>query len=209
MAIYRLKRTYLDPVSLTMKAEWQKIKNVYRKTTPSSYPSLPAANFTDTSKEWRPHAAIYRYTGSLWRRVFRASDKYPFATTRPSIRLNSLSGDEAGSFGYEYIDNVFYGNEGVWINGPFTSETYRWNYDDDGIGTQFPAGDTDTIFPKASPTNTEWWTHAEMISGMYIYFIVAKRNALSVDDSTEGTGGFKVISYSPSYSAHSLTAPSS
>ncbi len=208
MAIYRLKRTYLDPVTLTLKAEWVKIKNMYRKVDPSSYPNLLDSDFTDTSRHWRPHAAAYRYTGSSWTRVFRGTDKFPFATTRPKIRLNSTTGVEAGSYGYEYIDNIFYGDEGVWVNGPFTSETYRWLYNDTGIGTQIATGDTDLIFPKSSPTNAEWWAHANMISGMYIYFAVSKKNALSIDNSTATTGGFQVISYAPSYSAHSLTAPS-
>lgn len=208
MPFYRLKRTYLDPTTLTMKAEWVKIKNIYRKTTPESYPNANVANFTDSSKHWRPHAAVYRYTGTSWRRVFRATDKYPFATTRPKIRLNSTSGEEAGSYGYEYITNVFYGDEGVWINGPFTSETYKWTYNTDSLGTQYPTGDTDLIFPKSNPTNAEWWDHANMISGMYIYFNVSKKNALSIDDSTESAGGFRVVSYSPGYTAHSLAAPS-
>jgi hypothetical protein len=34
----------------------------YRKTTPSSYPNTPASNFTDSSKNWRKHANMYRKT---------------------------------------------------------------------------------------------------------------------------------------------------
>lgn len=37
----------------------------YRKTTPSSYPSTPASNFTDTSKNWRQYKNIYRRTSDL------------------------------------------------------------------------------------------------------------------------------------------------
>jgi hypothetical protein len=35
---------------------------IYRKTTPSSYPNTPASNFTDSSKNWRQHKNMYRYT---------------------------------------------------------------------------------------------------------------------------------------------------
>ena len=35
---------------------------LYRKTTPSSYPNTPASNFTDSSKNWRKHANMYRKT---------------------------------------------------------------------------------------------------------------------------------------------------
>ena len=35
---------------------------IYRKTTPSSYPNTPESNFTDSSKNWRKHKNMYRYT---------------------------------------------------------------------------------------------------------------------------------------------------
>jgi hypothetical protein len=37
----------------------------YRKTTPSSYPNTAASNFTDTSKNWRQHKNLYRYTSGF------------------------------------------------------------------------------------------------------------------------------------------------
>lgn len=35
---------------------------MYRKTTPSAYPTLPTSNFTDTSKNWRQLKNVYRRT---------------------------------------------------------------------------------------------------------------------------------------------------
>ena len=207
MSFYRLKRKYFDPITLTQKAEWVKIKDIYRKVDPSTYPYVAESNFTDSSKNWRPHAGIFRRTATGWRRVFLGQSSLPYSTTSPKIRLNASNGTVAGSIDYDYIDNVFYGDEGVWANGPFTYEAYSWTYNYDGIGPRFTSTDTDLIFPKASPTNQEWWDHAQYISGAYIWFNVFKKNANSEDASIESTGGFRVISYPPGYTAQSISAP--
>ena len=59
MAWYIFKGTNYIP-GYGAVANWTKIKNIYRKTTPENYPGTSATNFTDVSKEWRRHSSIYR-----------------------------------------------------------------------------------------------------------------------------------------------------
>ena len=94
----------------------------YRKTTPSSYTTVAASNFTDSSKHWRKYKnayirtddmqtlantggrysdsskswrrvkAMYKFNGTIWQQVFAKFAGQPYPNTPPYIRYNDYDG---------------------------------------------------------------------------------------------------------------------
>jgi len=110
MALYRYTGT-----------SWKKIKNVYRKTDPASYPNLAASNFTDSSKEWRRHSAFYYRKGNgTWVRVHTKTSTGVVFTTGPAIHTYGGASNPYGPndgitvSSPRKLNAVLYGKDGIW-----------------------------------------------------------------------------------------------
>ena len=185
-------------------AQWTKVKNIYRKTTPASYSGTSATNFTDISKEWRRSSGFYRKTSTGWRKVFTKTSTGVKFTTGPAIHLyggasNPYGPNDGTSISSpRYLNEVLYGKDGIWTPRNETSITrsFQAAITPDG-GNRFVI-DNDDIFNLAN--NSQYWDSADET---YLYYRINVQNY--GDLVTAAAGPIKLIKRESSFNSENLT----
>jgi len=184
-------------------AQWKKIKNIYRKTTPASYSGTSATNFTDASKEWRRSSGFYRKTSTGWRRVFTKTSTGVTFTTGPAIHLYSYPypygpNDGLSVSSPRYLNEVLYGKDGIWTprNEISITRSFQAALTPDG-GNRFVIDGND-VFDLAN--NSDYWDSADET---YLYYRINVQNY--GDLVTAAAGPIKLIKRESSFNSENLT----
>ena len=193
-------------------AQWKKIKNIYRKTTPSSYSGTSSTNFTDASKEWRRHAGFYRKTSTGWRRVFTKTSTGVVFTTGPAIHLYSYPypygpNDGVSVSSPQYADTILYGKDGIWTprNEYSIGRTFYASYAPDGAA-KFQV-DTNDVFNLGTNGYKDYLdentNYDHLGYGLYLYY---KMNIVNYGDTVTALAGpVKLIKHEPVFNSLNLT----
>ena len=202
MAWYIYKGSTFVPGYGTV-ANWTKIKNIYRKTTPSVYALFSATNFTDASKEWRRHSAIYYKTPTTWRKVFTKTSTGVRFTTGPAIHVYSSPfpygpNDGISVTGPKYINDVLYGKDGIWTprNETSIARSFQAATTPDGA-IRFTIDDNDVFDLSSRPDNQE------QADESYLYYKISVQNYGDLVTSTAGP--VKLIKREASFNSWNVT----
>lgn len=164
----------------------------YRKTTPSSYPSTPASNFTDSSKHWRQHKNLYRRTNDMETASLTAVPGRYTDSTRTWRRIKAI---------YRFKSN------GTWqkVFGKFAGQPYpeiapviRYNsYDGLDVGAFAMMGPgSEAIAQGATTTTYLWgkdaqdWQNIESLSSRNRTFVYASTPLTSSSIEVTNDEGF-------------------
>jgi len=184
-------------------ASWTKIKNIYRKTTPSSYSGTSATNFTDVSKEWRRSSGFYRKTSTGWRKVFTKTSTGVTFTTGPAIHVYSSPYPYGPNNGTSvssprYVNEVLYGKDGIWTprNETSISRSFQAALAPDG-SNRFTIDNNDVFDLSTSPSNQDWADET------YLYYRISVQNY--GDLVTASAGPIKLIKRESSFNSENLT----
>ena len=193
-------------------AQWKKIKNIYRKTTPASYAGTSVTNFTDASKEWRRHAGFYRKTSTGWRRVFTKTSTGVVFTTAPAIHEYSYPYPYGPNNGTnvsspQYADTILYGKDGIWTprNEYSIGRTFYASYAPDGAA-KFQV-DTNDVFNLSTNGYKDYLdentNYDHLGYGLYLYY---KMNIVNYGDTVTALAGpVKIIKHEPVFNSINLT----
>ena len=193
---------YIPGVGVT--AQWKKIKNIYRKTTPSSYSGTSSTNFTDVSKEWRRHAGFYRKTSTGWRRVFTKTSTGVVFTTGPAIHLYGGASNPYGPndgisvSSPRYLNEVLYGKDGIWTPRNEISITRSFQAALAPDGSNRFVIDNNDVFDLAN--NSQYW---DLADETYLYYRIDVQNY--GDLVTANAGPIKLIKREASFNSQNLT----
>jgi hypothetical protein len=193
---------YIPGVGVT--PQWKKIKNIYRKTTPSSYSGTSSTNFTDVSKEWRRSSGFYRKTSTGWRRVFTKTSTGVVFTTGPAIHLYGGASNPYGPndgisvSSPRYLNEVLYGKDGIWTprNEISITRSFQAALTPDG-GNRFVIDNND-VFDLAN--NSQYW---DLADETYLYYRINVQNY--GDLVTANAGPIKLIKREASFNSQNLT----
>lgn len=184
-------------------AQWAKVKNIYRKTTPSVYAGTSPTNFTDASKEWRRQAGMYRKTSTGWRRVFTKTSTGVVFTTGPAIHVYSSPYPYGPNNGISvssprYVNEVLYGKDGIWTprNETSISRSFQAALTPDGAN-RFVIDSNDVFDLSSDTTNQEWADET------YLYYRISVQNY--GDLVTASAGPIKLIKRESSFNSENLT----
>lgn len=185
-------------------AQWTKIKNIYRKTTPASYSGTSSTNFTDASKEWRRHAGFYRKTSTGWRRVFTKTSTGVVFTTGPAIHLYGGASNPYGPndgisvSSPRYLNEVLYGKDGIWTPRNEISITRSFQAALAPDGSNRFVIDNNDVFDLAN--NSQYW---DLADETYLYYRINVQNY--GDLVTANAGPIKLIKREASFNSQNLT----
>ena len=202
MAWYIFKGTNYIP-GYGAVANWTKIKNIYRKTTPENYPGTSPTNFTDVSKEWRRHSSIYRKTSTGWRKIFTKTSTGVVFTIGPAIHVYSSPypygpNDGISVTGPKYINDVLYGKDGIWTPRNETSITRSFQAAATPDGANRFSIDGNDVFDLSSSPNNQ-----EQADESYLYYKISVQNYGDLVTSTAGP--VKLIKREASFNSQNLT----